>query len=170
MGQDSSSSLINIGRCCAAEEIEEVRRKDQFMELDYTEPVNEFQSERVTNIWGSFDTVDYTKEHTEAIVRFQALTRGFLTRRQFREQRNDVTLNSITQSFAASARTGNTLYTEKRPEPVKKMHLPDGGLYSGHVRRDPMRPDELVPDGVGKIKWPNGDKYRGRFLNGVPNG
>mmetsp|Transcript_32543 Transcript_32543/g.40329 ORF Transcript_32543/g.40329 Transcript_32543/m.40329 type:complete len:176 (+) Transcript_32543:469-996(+) len=60
--------------------------------------------------------------------------------------------------------------TERRPDPVKKMLLPDGGLYSGHVRRDPLRPDELVPDGVGKIKWPNGDKYRGRFTNGVPNG
>lgn len=123
----------------------------------------------MTNKYGTFETQDYSNQHIEAVVRFQAAMRGHLTRRYFRQQVNDVTLNSITQSFAVSARTGNTL-TERRPDPVKKMLLPDGGLYSGHVRRDALHQDELLPDGVGKIKWPNGDKYRGRFMNGVPNG
>ena len=141
------------------------------MELDYSEPPKgDFRSERVSNKWGTFETQEYEQKHTDAAVKYQALIRGFLTRRYFRMHRDDVTLNSFNQSFAASQRTGNTMYTDKRPDPVKKMSLPDGGLYSGHVRRDPIKPDELVPDGLGKIKWPNGDKYRGRFLNGVPNG
>jgi len=60
--------------------------------------------------------------------------------------------------------------TERRPDPVKKMVLPDGALYSGQVRRDALKFEELIPDGRGKIKWPNGDKYSGRFINGMPNG
>ena len=59
---------------------------------------------------------------------------------------------------------------ERRPEPVKKYVLPDGALYSGMVRKDALRPEEFIPDGKGKIKWPNGDKYQGRFVGGVPNG
>ena len=79
-------------------------------------------------------------------------------------------MNSITHSFAnASVITGGTL-VERRPDPVKKMVLPDGALYSGQVKRDAIRPDELIPDGKGKIKWPNGDKYSGRFINGMPHG
>lgn len=35
MGNESSSHLYNIGRCCATEEIEEVRRKEGVMEIDY---------------------------------------------------------------------------------------------------------------------------------------
>ena len=87
-----------------------------------------------------------------------------------RQKLTDMTLNSITQSFAnASVITGNTM-GERRPDPVKKYVLADGALYSGQVRRDAVRPDELIPDGKGKVKWPNGDKYSGRFVGGVPNG
>lgn len=93
-----------------------------------------------------------------------------MARKRIREKFTDMTLNSITHSFAnASVITGGTAM-ERRPEPVKKHVLPDGALYSGQVRRDPMRPDELIPDGKGKIKWPNGDKYSGRFVSGMPNG
>ena len=79
----------------------------------------------------------------------------------------DVSLNSIAQSFA----TGSVL-GERRAEPVRKHVLPDGALYSGQVRRDLSKQnrDELVPDGRGKIKWPNGDKYSGRFMAGRPHG
>ena len=61
---------------------------------------------------------------------------------------------------------------ERRPDPVRKHVLPDGALYSGQVRRDTLSktPDELIPDGKGKLKWPNGDKYGGRFVGGVPQG
>ena len=35
MGNEASASMYNISRCCASETIEEVRMKDQAMELDY---------------------------------------------------------------------------------------------------------------------------------------
>ena len=61
---------------------------------------------------------------------------------------------------------------DRRLEPVRKHVLQDGALYSGQVRRDytSRTPDELIPDGKGKIKWPNGDKYSGRFMGGKPHG
>ena len=59
---------------------------------------------------------------------------------------------------------------ERRPDPVTKYVLPDGALYTGQVGRDAKNPTLFVPDGKGKIKWPNGDKYSGRFINGVPTG
>jgi len=76
-------------------------------------------------------------------------------------------LNSVSHSFATTSIMG-----ERRLEPVQKHVLQDGALYTGQVRRDPTSrtPDELIPDGKGKIKWPNGDKYRGRFMGGLPHG
>lgn len=90
-----------------------------------------------------------------------------MQRRFIKRNMQDQTLNSITQSFATASAMG-----ERRPEPVRKHVLSDGALYSGQVRKDPTSktPDEMFPDGKGKIKWPNGDKYSGRFMNGVPQG
>ena len=65
------------------------------------------------------------------IIKVQAQFRGILARKMIRAKFTDVTLNSITQSFAnASVITGGT-QVERRPEPVKKYVLPDGALYSG---------------------------------------
>ena len=47
--------------------------------------------------------------------------------------------------------------------------LKDGAKYSGYVTKS-YKDDEVVPEGRGKIKWPNGDKYSGYFKNGLPHG
>ena len=55
--------------------------------------------------------------------------------------------------------------------------LPDGARYTGEVITIPkiQKPSmkmvlEKVPQGKGKILYTNGDKYKGKFQDGVPNG
>ena len=39
------------------------------------------------------------------------------------------------------------------------------------VKKDPnANANEFVPDGLGKIKWPNGDRYDGEFISGKLQG
>ncbi len=42
--------------------------------------------------------------------------------------------------------------------------LPDGSLYSGDLKY------EVIREGVGANEWPNGDRYRGEWLNDMPHG
>ena len=45
-------------------------------------------------------------------------------------------------------------------------------MYTGQVKKDPdaKTSDDYLPDGLGKIKWPNGDRYDGQFTLGKPQG
>lgn len=53
----------------------------------------------------------------------------------------------------------------------KKVVLSDGSIFTGQARRDLSKnTEEYIPDGQGKIKWPNGDKYQGAFVAGKPQG
>lgn len=70
---------------------------------------------------------------------------------------------------------GSVVTTQK--EIVTKHVLPNGARYTGEVikvqkqQRSSMKwVEEHVPQGKGKILWPNGDKYKGQFHDGVPNG
>jgi len=47
---------------------------------------------------------------------------------------------------------------------VKLLKLPDGGLYSGDLKFGVMR------EGDGENEWPNGDRYKGQWLNDSPHG
>jgi len=60
---------------------------------------------------------------------------------------------------------------------VTKHVLPDGARYTGEVvirerqnRITAVKEDVSVPQGKGKILWPNGDKYKGQFQEGIPFG
>ena len=99
----------------------------------------------------------------EAVIRIQANYRGILARRAIRDRFTDKTLNSVTNSFV----TGSVM---TRLEKVMKHVLKDGARYSGYVLRSQNNQEELIPEGRGKIKWPNGDKYSGYFKSGVPHG
>jgi len=46
----------------------------------------------------------------------------------------------------------------------KIIELPNGSLYSGDVKYDVIR------DGKGVNEWPNGDRYKGEWLNDSPHG
>jgi len=47
---------------------------------------------------------------------------------------------------------------------AKISTLPDGSLYSGDLKY------EVIREGVGTNEWPNGDRYRGEWLNDTPHG
>lgn len=47
---------------------------------------------------------------------------------------------------------------------AKIITLPDGSLYSGNLKY------EVIREGVGTNEWPNGDRYRGEWLNDMPHG
>lgn len=98
----------------------------------------------------------------EAAIRIQANFRGIMTRRAIKEKFTDQTLNSVTNSFITGSVMG-------RLEKVMKHVLKDGARYSGYVLKA-NQDEELVPEGRGKIKWPNGDKYSGYFKAGQPHG
>ena len=49
------------------------------------------------------------------------------------------------------------------PAPIIK-ELPDGSLYSGDLKY------EVIREGKGTNEWPNGDRYRGEWLNDHPHG
>ncbi len=50
-----------------------------------------------------------------------------------------------------------------KPAPIIK-ELPDGSLYSGDLKY------EVIREGKGANEWPNGDRYRGEWLNDQPHG
>ena len=96
-------------------------------------------------------------------MRIQAVMRGVLARKLVRTKLTDVTLNSFAN---VSQMTGMNERQMKR-----KFVLADGSIYTGQVRIDTSKnKEELLPDGQGKIKWPNGDKYQGGFVGGRPHG
>jgi len=47
---------------------------------------------------------------------------------------------------------------------VEKFKLPNGSIYSGEVKFDVIR------EGFGTNEWPNGDRYKGLWLNDNPHG
>ena len=47
---------------------------------------------------------------------------------------------------------------------VEKITLPNGSVYSGEVKFDVIR------EGLGTNEWPNGDRYKGEWLNDNPHG
>ena len=99
----------------------------------------------------------------EATIRIQANFRGIMARRAIRDKFQDKTLNSITNSFLTGSVIG-------RLEKVMKHVLKDGARYSGYVLKAQQDNEDLIPEGRGKIKWPNGDKYSGYFKGGLPHG
>ena len=99
----------------------------------------------------------------EAVIRIQANYRGILARRAIREKFVDRSLNSVSNSFM----TGSII---TRVERVIKHVLRDGSKYTGFATKSATNEDERIPEGRGKIKWPNGDKYMGYFKNGQPHG
>jgi len=48
--------------------------------------------------------------------------------------------------------------------PPEFITLPDGSLYSGDLKY------EVIREGMGTNKWPNGDRYTGEWLNDMPHG
>ena len=98
-----------------------------------------------------------------ATIRIQAVIRGVLARKLVRNKLTDVTLNSFAN---VSQMTG---MNERQMK--KKCPMPDGSIYTGQVRVDVSKSqEEWLPDGKGKIRWPNGDKYQGGFVAGKPHG
>lgn len=196
MGQEQS--LASIGKCCSSEQMEEVIDKDNAQTLSFdhgnttTADATPVTKQGISDVSTGDDAKNQTAASSQlaggngpiergdagsrgkltasvlvAVVKIQAAYRGIATRRMIRRQMQDATLNSITQSFATSRRE-----IEDRPPPVRKQVLADGALYSGQVKvvRSGGAADQLVPDGRGKIKWPTGDKYSGKFLSGQPHG
>lgn len=53
---------------------------------------------------------------------------------------------------------------EESSTPSKIITLPDGSLYSGDLKY------EIIREGMGENEWPNGDRYRGEWLNDMPHG
>lgn len=83
-------------------------------------------------------------------------------------------MNSFHKSVLPGA--DGSLVTVPRQVVIKYV-LPDGARYSGEVviirrlnRFNGKEEDTSVPQGKGKIHWPGGDKYRGQFHDGAPNG
>lgn len=89
-------------------------------------------------------------------------------------KRSEVSLNSFQRSLLPGT-DGSVITSQK--EIVTKHVLPDGARYTGEVvkvrkqqRSSQKWVDEYVPQGKGKILWPNGNKYKGQFYDGLPNG
>ena len=89
-------------------------------------------------------------------------------------KKSEISLNSFRRSAICGTDAGSM---KSQKEVVTKHALPDGARYTGEVvmlrkqqRSSKKWVDEFVPQGKGKILWPNGDKYKGQFRDGVPNG
>ena len=168
MGQEQINA---IGGCCSTEEIKEVMERDAKQTLDFDQggdsskpgqQQQNFKSEVGTKLdaENKFQTPQMSPE--EATIRIQANFRGIMARRAIRDKFQDKTLNSVTNSFLTGSVIG-------RLEKVMKHVLKDGARYSGYVLKA-QQDEDLVPEGRGKIKWPNGDKYSGYFKGGLPHG
>ena len=107
---------------------------------------------------------NWSAEELRAILKVQAAFRGILARRLVRARFVDKTLASFYNESQLSGKTNR--------EVQKKITLPDGSMYTGQVKKDPdaKTNDDYLPDGLGKIKWPNGDRYDGQFTLGKPQG
>ena len=149
MGQEAS---LHMGRCCAAEEIEEVKKMDNAQTLSFEATTQDGSSPNgrpsmhnttkssttgigrsesgVSGLVNDFNLGSKLKKAQmtmeEAAIRIQAAIKGVWTRRLIRDKKTDQTLNSISHSFATTSILG-----ERRLELVRKHVLPDGALYSG---------------------------------------
>ena len=59
---------------------------------------------------------------------------------------------------------GNAGNNDDTVRSVKIIELPNGSLYSGDIKY------EVIRDGKGINEWPNGDRYKGEWLNDSPHG
>ena len=101
MGNEASSHLASIGKCCASEEIEEVVKRDGAQTLSFDQGTttegspdcrqqNDSQlaaqprGEQVSNKWGTFETRPYVQNDVDIVVRLQAAFRGIITRKMIR--------------------------------------------------------------------------------------
>lgn len=91
MGNDASTHLSNIGKCCSNEEIDEVIRRDAKQTLDF----DDGKSTPTPNQLG-IQAKKNTLSSEQAIIKLQAAFRGIMVRRLIKRNMQDQTLNSIT--------------------------------------------------------------------------
>ena len=59
--------------------------------------------------------------------------------------------------------SNSSVTTQSKESVLTVIPFADGRVYSGEVIG-------VIPDGYGKMTFPNGNVYKGIFRNGVPDG
>ena len=148
--------------CCNAES---GKQNERHQTLDFDEETKTTEDTPNTIIINEefFRNHNWSERELKAILKVQAAFRGLLARRLVRARFVDRTLASFYNESQLSGKTNREVH--------KMITLPDGSMYTGQVKKDPnANANEYVPDGLGKIKWPNGDRYDGEFISGKLQG